>query len=435
MRKHILPLFIFLALVAAAMLPASVFAASVSPSHRVHFFLKRGSHQNVAPGAASNLNYGGGPVMGGTVNVYAIFWEPTGNVSGNYHTLIERYFHDVGGSTLYSNNNQYTDSSGHVPYNSVLAGTWIDHSNYPQSPLLDSNIQNEVTNAQRGNGWSSSLDNVFFVFTEAHQNLCFDSSQAQCASNSFCAYHSYFGSNTIYAAMPYAASFSCNPGSSPNNDDADQTINVTSHEQMEAATDPLINAWTDSSGSEIGDKCAWNFGSKNANGSNVNWNGDPYIVQQEWDNGISGCTLAATNGDPYYEIVNRNSGQVLDISGGSTTNGGTAIQWPYRSGTNQQWQEVPVNGGYKLVNRNSGLLLDDPGYSTTHGTQLDQWTDTNGSNQWWNLVSAGNGYSYLVNQSSGLYADVSGGSTANGASIIEWPYNGGPNQQWQLIRV
>ena len=72
---------------------------------------------------------------------------------------------------------------------------------------------------------------------------------------------------------------------------ADETINVTSHEQMEAATDPLLNAWLDSSGQEIGDKCAWTFGTTNADGSNVNWNGNPYLVQQEWDNAQSGCVL------------------------------------------------------------------------------------------------------------------------------------------------
>lgn len=91
--------------------------------------------------------------------------------------------------------------------------------------------------------------------------------------------------------MPYAASFSCNPGSSPNGDDADQTINVTSHEQIEAATVPLLNAWTDSSGAEIGDKCAWNFGSLDGSGADVNLNGNPYIVQKEWDNSVSGCVL------------------------------------------------------------------------------------------------------------------------------------------------
>lgn len=295
MRKRVFPLLalltLILAFVAMAVVPSSASAATTH--HKAHFFLKKNLRHNAAsPFAGSNLTYGGGPVMGGTTNVYAIFWEPTGNVSSNYNSLIERYFGDVGGSPLYNNNTQYTDSGGNFPSNTVLAGSWVDTSAYPESPLLDSDIQNEVTNAQNANGWSSSIDNVFFVFTEAGQDLCFDNTFSQCASNAFCAYHNVFGSNTIYAAMPYAASFSCNPGSSPNNDDADQTINVTSHEQMEAATDPLLNAWTDSSGNEIGDKCAWMFGSLDANGGNVNFNGNEYILQQEWDNNVSGCVLS-----------------------------------------------------------------------------------------------------------------------------------------------
>ena len=167
-----------------------------------------------------------------------------------------------------------------------------------------------------------------------------------------------------------------------------------------------------------------------------NYNGTPTAYGQGYKNHLLSLgNSGGGGGSGYYKIVNRNSGQVLDITSGSTANGGLAIQWPYDSGANQQWQEVAVNGGYKLVNRNSGKVLDDPGGTKTTGTQLDQWSDTNGSNQWWNLVSAGNGYYYLVNQSSGLYADVSGASTANGASVIEWTSTGGANQQWQLVGV
>ena len=297
LSRFALPL-VVLALAAIAMIPLSASAVSSSATgyhrhsshHQPHFFLKPG---HLTPNAGSNLQYNGGPVMTGTTNVYAIFWEPTGNVSSTYHSLIERYFTDVGGTGLYKNNTQYTDTSGNASSNTTLAGSWVDSTAYPESPLVDSDIQNEVSRAQSANGWTSSVDNIFFVFTEAGQDLCADSSQTQCASNTFCAYHNFFGSNTIYAAMPYAASFSCNGGQGPNSDQAaDETINVTSHEQMEAATDPLLNAWTDSSGQEIGDKCAWTFGSLNADGSNVNWNSHPYLVQEEWDNAQSGCVLS-----------------------------------------------------------------------------------------------------------------------------------------------
>jgi hypothetical protein len=137
----------------------------------------------------------------------------------------------------------------------------------------------------------------------------------------------------------------------------------------------------------------------------------------------------------HYKIVNRNSGQLLDIAASSTANGGLADQWTDNNGANQQWSFVAVNGGYKLINSHSGLLLDNPGSSTSTGTQLDQWKDTNGSNQWWNIVSDGNGYYSLVNQRSGLYGDVSGASTTTGAAVIQWTSDSGNNQQWSFVQV
>ena len=41
---------------------------------------------------------------------------------------------------------------------------------------------------------------------------------------------------------------------------ADGLINVLSHEQFEAITDPDLNAWFDTSGQENSDKCNFNFG-------------------------------------------------------------------------------------------------------------------------------------------------------------------------------
>ena len=61
---------------------------------------------------------------------------------------------------------------------------------------------------------------------------------------------------------------------------------------MEAATDPHLNAWYDLVGYEIGDKCAWQFGSTNSQGGDVVWNGHAYEVQKEWDNARRGCVLS-----------------------------------------------------------------------------------------------------------------------------------------------
>jgi Ricin-type beta-trefoil lectin domain-like len=444
MKKALFLLLGLVTILAIAQLSATSFAAKstrTAKSHPIHFFLHMGHTPQSASvsraASSSNIPYNGGPVMAGTTNVYAIFWEPTGNVSANYNSLIKRYFGDVGGSSLYKISNQYTQTGGAFPSNALLAGSWVDPGAYPESPLLDSDIQNEVTHAQSVNNWSSNIDNVFFVFTERNENICADITQAQCATNMFCAYHSFFGTNTIYAAMPYASSFSCNTGFSPNNDDADQTINVTSHEQMEAATDPLINAWVDLSNpnsGEIGDMCAWTFGPVNSQGADVVWNNHGYIVQKEWSNAISGCTLTTSTATKYYKIVNRKSGLVMDVYGGSTNAGAHVIQWSYHNGLNQQWALVAYGNYYQLVNHKSGLVMDVYGGAKNAGAQVIQWTNHHGLNQQWSLVTDGN-YIQIVNRNSGLVLDVFGGGTTQGVNVIQWTNHHGSNQQWSLIPV
>jgi hypothetical protein len=282
-----LPLLSFVVLALALLGPLSASAAPASSYHHV----MRTKQQAPRP-RGSNLSYHGGPVMAGTANAYAIFWEPTGSfVSPTYNSLITRYFGDIGGSSLYHNNTQYTQSGGGFASNAVFAGSWVDTAAYPSGTLQDSDVQNEVAHAQQVNGWQTSLNNVFFVFTAKNENIC---AFGVCSFSYFCAYHSNFG-NTLYAAMPYTGTnlAACGVSHSPNGDvDADSTINVTSHEQIEAATDPLGTAWYDRSGNEIGDKCAWNFGPLNSQGGDVSWNGHAYYVQKEWDNHVSGCVLS-----------------------------------------------------------------------------------------------------------------------------------------------
>lgn len=271
---------------------AATTGASQHAAHFLSHVVMQHSRQSQIR-SRSNLSYHGGPVQAGTANIFAIFWQPNNNVSAQYHSLIQQFFGDIGGTGLYHNNVQYTQTGGGAPSNVHLAGTFTDTRAYPESPLLDSDIQAEVTHAQGVNGWTSAVNNIFFVFLQRSENLCFDSTQSQCASNTFCAYHSTFGTNTQYAAMPYAASFSCRATgqTEPNNDDADLTINVASHEEIEAATDPLLNAWFDRSGQEIGDKCNFTFGALTNNGD-LNINGHTYEVQKEWDNNVAGCVMS-----------------------------------------------------------------------------------------------------------------------------------------------
>ncbi len=92
MREFITSVFMVPVLLLAvfALIPTSTMAAS--PQHVPHFFLKSISSSSTASlkkvRAGNNLIYNGGPVMAGTANVYAIFWEPNNNVQSGYNSLI-----------------------------------------------------------------------------------------------------------------------------------------------------------------------------------------------------------------------------------------------------------------------------------------------------------------------------------------------------------
>lgn len=155
----------------------------------------------------------------------------------------------------------------------------------------------------------------------------------------------------------------------------------------------------------------------------------------QFDN-FSIVSTGTANVGTYYNLVNVNSGMVLDISGGSTSAGGLSVQTSLSGATSQQWQLVSAGAGYyTLVNRNSGLVLDVPGQSTSEGVQLDQWGSNNGANQQWQFVGASGGAYTIVNKNSSLLIDVYHASTASGAAIIQWVSNGGANQEWKLVAV
>ncbi|MFE2726138.1 RICIN domain-containing protein [Kitasatospora sp. NPDC059327] len=138
-----------------------------------------------------------------------------------------------------------------------------------------------------------------------------------------------------------------------------------------------------------------------------------------------------------FKLVNRNSGQVMDVFGGSSADGAAVIQYPWSGSTNQRWLLLPnQDGSFRLSSVRSGKVLEDPSASGTVGGALDQRSDTNGTHQWWKLVPAGTGGHYrLVNVRSGLCADVRGGSTANAAPVVQSSPGGGAGQEWRLEAV
>ena len=88
-------------------------------------------------------------------------------------------------------------------------------------------------------GWVKNGTNQFFMFTAKNVGSCFSSGGGTCAFTYYCAYHGTANSGAIYANMPYTGGVGgCDEGQYPNgsSNQADPTINVTSHEHNEAIT-------------------------------------------------------------------------------------------------------------------------------------------------------------------------------------------------------
>jgi hypothetical protein len=227
----------------------------------------------------------GGPIMTGTKTIYYIWY---GNWSGNTATtILTDWAKSIGGTPYFNINTTYTNSTGGKVDNSVVYGGATTVA-YPYgTSLTDAKIQQVVADAINTAALPKNTNAVYFVLT----------SQDVTASSGFCTqycgWHTHgtiAGSDIKYSFVGNAARCitSCSAQSSgPNgNAGADGMVSILAHELEEAATDPDLNAWYDSSGAENADKCAWTFGTQftASNGSkyNVTMGARQYLIQQNW---------------------------------------------------------------------------------------------------------------------------------------------------------
>ena len=262
---------------------------------------------------SGNLLYHGGPVMHQTKS-YAIYWVPSGrSIVSGYRSTINSYFtaaaRDSGGSqNVYSTLTQYYDSSGPIAYSQAFGGSTTATDPFPRNGcppygglpvcVTDAQVLAQIRRVMTAKSWTGGPTHAFFLFLPKGVGTCEDAAGTGCAFSAFCAYHSWSGTGAtevLYANMPYADTEpqACGTGQRPNNSDADDTLNVTSHEHREMINDPNGNAWFDASGNEGSDKCAWRFGTplgRTATGTyNQVISSHVYWLQEEWSNARSGC--------------------------------------------------------------------------------------------------------------------------------------------------
>ncbi|BDI33543.1 lipase [Capsulimonas corticalis] len=132
-----------------------------------------------------------------------------------------------------------------------------------------------------------------------------------------------------------------------------------------------------------------------------------------------------------YSIQNVGSGQVIDVSGGSTNSNAPIIQWPYTGARNQMWNFIPTSSGYyQIKSANSGMDINVTAASKSNGAAIVQWQfGAAGNDQWFPSLNSDGTYSFY-NRNSGLALDMPGFSQAQGTQFDQWGGNGGNNQKF-----
>jgi len=300
---------------------------------------------------APPLTYHAGRVMGtsatGPVVLTPIYWNPSGHKIGpDYKNVLTTYMSDVAAdsgshtniySTLFEYYEVVNGNQRQIDYDVRLgtpindtnplpasgctvaandhSGIYADNSGY-NACLDDDQLIAETEAVVTQHGLPRDYANIYVLFLPKHVESCFFPGSTTTSSNfctinnnpsaAYCAYHNFVPSDgLVYANMPFPiyhspVGFTCGSDAvfaanqAPNgNVNADVEISPTSHEIMEAITDPQaftvpnVGGWYDVATFENGDECAYRFGHTGGSAGarwNQTINGNHYLTQTEFSN-------------------------------------------------------------------------------------------------------------------------------------------------------
>jgi hypothetical protein len=251
--------------------------------------------------ATNGISYHGGPVMrANSVNVYFIWYGdwtngPKASDSRTTVNLLSILFgptRGIGGSSYFKINTTYSDTVGHPTGNiSLLASTADNYSRGKK--LSDHDIQSVVSSAISSRALPKDVNGLYFVLTAS------DVAELSGFCRQYCAWHAHSSMDGTDIKFAFVGNPDrCPPAcetqlASPNSDSgADGMASIMAREASQTVTDPDLNAWYDSAGNEMGDKCAWRFGpitgvlgeqAYSQTFGTYNW-----LIQMLWENGRGG---------------------------------------------------------------------------------------------------------------------------------------------------
>lgn len=252
------------------------------PGSRIHVMKKvdpNAVQQESAPAGATLTNYGG-PVLK-NVNVIPVYWNS--NVA--YQSNLNAFYAAVTNSGYYDMLAQYGIGRG-------TRGTPVVDTK-GTGTFTDAQVQAELNNLfAAGKLPLPNANNYYPVHFPSGVTVVDSSGSASCTQ--WCAYHGTYvrnGVNVNYGIIPDQGG-GCAGGCGSNSLRVNNLQSVSSHELVEATTDPAVGlattyapplAWYNSTYGEIGDIC-------NAQqGTVVGGDGVTYVVQTEYSNSAKNC--------------------------------------------------------------------------------------------------------------------------------------------------
>jgi hypothetical protein len=216
-----------------------------------------------------NLTWHGGPIMP-AAEVTPIFWGPSWGskaFDGDKISGLETFYIDIKGSNYASTTSEFTSGTP-TPIN--YHGYKIDLSQAPGNGNRTSPILAEVCRQ------ITAVPNGYYpVYVDTPRGHA-----------GFCAWHSAGSCGSVPVQFAFFFNLDGDLGCDPQDTSTGHSqglsalANVSGHELSEAVTDPRLNAWYDSSGSENADKCAWSFSQSPL----TFHNGSQWKIQGNWSN-------------------------------------------------------------------------------------------------------------------------------------------------------
>ncbi len=411
------------------------------------------AHPQVAAASANDLNYGGGidgiGVTTGPEKVYLVFygsqWGSQSTNSSGDVTLsgdpsgeapdLQEFFKGLGtDNELWSGvMTQYCDgvsvgaqscpasNAEHVAYptGGALAGVWVDESTASPSAATGHQLGVEAVNAAAHFGNTTAAANrdaQYVVISPTGTN------PDNWLTQGFCAWHDYNGDSTLsggavsspygdiaFTNLPYItdAGASCGQDFVNANGTLDGVTIVEGHEYAETITDQNpAGGWTDSSGEETGDKCAWITPGTSGGSFDLTTSTGTYAVQTTWANDGSGGNGACEGS--HAIVTNPGGGNTVTVTSPGNQSGtvGTAVSLQIRatdsaSGQTLTYSATGLPAGLSISS--SGLISGTPTTAGTssvtvtatdttgaHGSATFTWTISNPTGNTVTVTSPGN---------------------------------------------